>query len=129
MILLPLCWVQKRSAIPIPEVHDLLGKIHNILDKAVSKLAWNAGCTSAFLFNSDSRQQHWVWALQYLFLNMIKGTVPSSETCLSGLMNGIWHRCSNSIYLAYHGLLALYEFVKLKCFLVQCPEATCFRFC
>ena len=38
------------------KVHDILNKIHDILDNAISKWVGNAGYILAYLFNSASRQ-------------------------------------------------------------------------
>ena len=54
--------------IPVYEVLELLVRIHDILDKAVSKQVGNLACILAYLFNSVSRQCHEVWASQFPFL-------------------------------------------------------------
>ena len=41
--------------IPVSEVHELLLKVHGILDSAVSKRVWNSACILAHMFNSVSR--------------------------------------------------------------------------
>ena len=40
--------------IPVSEAHDLLIKIHDLLDKDVSQQVGNAACILAFRFNSTS---------------------------------------------------------------------------
>ena len=40
------------------EVHELLTRIHDILDNSVSKWVGNTACILASLFNSGSRQHH-----------------------------------------------------------------------
>ena len=42
--------------IPVSEVCDLLLKVHDILDMAVSKQVGNSACILAHVFNSVSRQ-------------------------------------------------------------------------
>ena len=50
------------NVIPVSELHELLLRIHDILDKAVSKQVGNSACMLAYLFNSVSRQHHDVLA-------------------------------------------------------------------
>ena len=50
------------GVVPVSEVCELLLKIHDILDKAVSKQVGNLAHILAYLFNSVSRQHHEVWA-------------------------------------------------------------------
>ena len=52
----------ERGVIPVSEVHELLLRIHDILDKAVSKQFGNSAHIFAYLFNSVSRQCHEIWA-------------------------------------------------------------------
>ena len=40
------------------EVHELLLKLHNSLDSAVSKHVGNSACILVHVFNSVSRQHH-----------------------------------------------------------------------
>ena len=69
------------------EVHELLLRIHDILDKAVSKQVGNSACILVHLFNSVSRQHHEVWASQFPFLHSLKEVIPPSEACLYGCIN------------------------------------------
>ena len=66
------------------EVHELLLKIHGILDKVVSKQVGNLARILAHLFNFISRQCWEVWASQFPFLHSLKEVVPPSEACLYG---------------------------------------------
>ena len=63
------------------EVHDLLKKIHDILDNAVLKQVGNMACILAHLFNSALRWHCEGWASQS---HSIKDSVPLSEACLYG---------------------------------------------
>ena len=67
------------DAIPVSEVCELLLRIHDILDKAVSKRDGNSACILAYLFNSVSRQCHEVWASQFPFLHSLRKVIPPSE--------------------------------------------------
>ena len=69
------------------EVHELLLRIHDILDKAVSKQIGNSVCILAHVFNSVSRQHLEVWASQFPFLHSLKEVIPPSEACLYGCIN------------------------------------------
>ena len=69
------------------EVHDLLLKVHDILDNAVSKQVGNSANILAHVFNSVSRQHHEVWASQFPFLCSLKDVIPPSEVCLYGHIN------------------------------------------
>ena len=75
------------DVIPVSEVHELLLRIHGILDKAVSKQVGNSAHILAHLFNSVSRQHHEVWASQFPFLHSLKEVIPPSEACLYGFIN------------------------------------------
>ena len=50
------------GGIAASEVHELLTKIHDILEKVMSKWIGNMACTLAFLVNSAFRQHCEVWA-------------------------------------------------------------------
>ena len=69
------------------EVHELLLKVHDILDKAVSKQLGNSACILAYLYNSVSRQCHEVWASQFPFLHSLRDVIPPSEACLYDHIN------------------------------------------
>ena len=69
------------------EVCELLLRIHDILDKAVSKQVGNLVCILAYLFYSVSRQHHEVWASQFPFLHSLREVIPPSEACLYGHIN------------------------------------------
>ena len=43
------------GVIPVSEVHELLLKVHDILDNAVSKQVGNSACILVHVFNSASR--------------------------------------------------------------------------
>ena len=67
------------------EVCELLLKIHDILDKAVSKCVGKLACILAYLFNSVSRQCCEV--SQFPFLHSLREVIPPSEACLYGHIN------------------------------------------
>ena len=69
------------------EVCELPLRIHDILNKAVSKQVGNSACILAYLFNSVSRQCCEVWASQFPFLHSLRDVIPPSEACLYGLIN------------------------------------------
>ena len=50
------------------EVHELLLKVHDILDSAVSKQGGNSTHILMHVFNSASRQHQEVWPSQFPFL-------------------------------------------------------------
>ena len=75
------------GVIPVSEVHELLLKIHDILDKAVCKRVGNSACILAYLFNSVFRQHCEVWASQFPFLHSLRDVIPPSEACLYGHIN------------------------------------------
>ena len=66
---------------------NLLTKIHDILDNAVSTCISNMACVLGYLFNSASRQCREVWASQLPFLYNIKDSVPPNEACLYRQIN------------------------------------------
>ena len=82
--------------IPASEVHELLTKIHDILDDSLSKCSY-----FAYLFNSTSRQGCEVWASQFPFLHNIKDSINPSEACLYGCIN--WS-LSQTHHQSSHGL-------------------------
>ena len=72
------------AVIPVSKVCELLIKVHNILDNAVSKWVGKLACISAHAFNSASRQHCEVWASQLPILHHLKDMVPPKEACLYG---------------------------------------------
>ena len=78
--------------IPVSEVCELLLKIHDILDKAVSKPVGNSACILANLFNSVSRQHCEVWTSQFpIFTVLGMWFLLVRLTCMTILI-GLWHR-------------------------------------
>ena len=75
------------DVIPVSEVHELCLRIHDILDKAVSKQVGNSAYILAYLFRAVSRQHHEVWASQFPFLHSLRDVIPPSEACLYGHIN------------------------------------------
>ena len=75
------------GVIPVSEVHELLLRIHDILDKAVSKWVGNTAHILAYLFNSVSRQYHKAWASQFPFLHSLWEVIPPREACLYSHIN------------------------------------------
>ena len=75
------------GVIPVSEVHELLLRIHDILDKAVSRQVGNVTRILAYLFNSVSRQCHEVWPSQCPFLHSLREVIPPSKACLYGHIN------------------------------------------
>ena len=69
------------------EVHELLLRIHDILDNVFSKQVGNSACILAYLFNSVSRQCHEVWPSQFPFLHSLREVITPSEACLFGFIN------------------------------------------
>ena len=53
---------------PVSEVHEILIKVHDILDNAVSKQFGNSACILAHVINSASGQHCEVLALQFSLL-------------------------------------------------------------
>ena len=76
------------SVITMSEVHELLLKVHDILDKTVPKWVGYSSHILAYLFNSVSRQHCEVWASQFTFLHSLRDVIPPSEACLYGHING-----------------------------------------
>ena len=64
------------------EVHDLLLRFHDILDKTVSKCVGNSTLILVHVFNSVSRQHCEAWASQFPFLHSLRDVIPPSEACL-----------------------------------------------
>ena len=54
------------------EVHELLSRIHDIMDNAVSKWVTNMACILVCLFDSFSRQHCEVWASQFPFFTVLR---------------------------------------------------------
>ena len=55
----------------VSEVHELLTKIHDILDSALSKWFGITAGILTYLFNSTSRYFHEIWTLQFwLIINL-----------------------------------------------------------
>ena len=77
----------EEGIIPVSKVHELLLKVHDILDNAVSKQVGNSAHVSAHVFNSVSRQHCEVWASQFSFLHSHKDVIPASEACLYDHIN------------------------------------------
>ena len=69
------------------EVHELLLKVHDILDNAVSNQVGNSACILAHVFNSVFRQCHEVCASRFPFLHGLRNVIPPSEACLYGHIN------------------------------------------
>ena len=88
------------------EMHELLLRIHDILDKAVSKQFGNSAHILAYLFNSVSRQCCEVWALQFPFLHSCREVIPPSEACLYGHINWSLAQANSgivSVFSSYKG--------------------------
>ena len=75
------------GVISVSEVCELLIKVHDILDNAVSKWVGNFTHILVHVFNSASGQYCEVWASQFPFLHGLKDVVPPSEPCLYGHIN------------------------------------------
>ena len=75
------------GVLPVSEVHELLLKVYNILDNAVSKQVGNSAHILAHVFNYVSRRCHEVWASQFPFLHSLGDVIPPSEACLYGHIN------------------------------------------
>ena len=69
------------------EVHELLIKVQDILDNAVSKCIGNSAHILLYVFHSASRQCFEVRTSQFPFLHGLKDVVPPSEACLYGHIN------------------------------------------
>ena len=80
------------DVIPVSEVHELLLRIHYILDKAVSKQVGNSVCILAHLFNSVFRQHHEVWASQFLFFTVLRRRFLLVRLACMAILIGLWHR-------------------------------------
>ena len=68
------------------EVYELLLKVHDILDKAVSKQVGNSACILAHLFNSVSGSIMRYGLHSLLFISL-RDVDPPSEACLYGHIN------------------------------------------
>ena len=67
----------EAGLIPVSKVHQLLTKIHNILDSVVFNQFGDTAHISANLFNSAFRQCSEVWASHFpFFQNLPKDSVP-----------------------------------------------------
>ena len=75
------------GVIPVSEVCELLIKVHDILDNAVSKQIGNSAGILAQVFNSAFRQHYEIWTSQFPFLHGLKDLVPPIEACLYGCIN------------------------------------------
>ena len=73
--------------ISVSEVHELLTKINDILDRALSKRIGNTADILACVFIFASRQYHEVWSSQFPFFHSLKDIVPPSEACFYGHIN------------------------------------------
>ena len=62
-------------------------RIHDILDRAVSKWVGNTAHILEYLFNSASRHYCEVWSSQFPFFHNVSDTFPPSEACLYGHIN------------------------------------------
>ena len=69
------------------EICELLLRVHDILDSAVSKQVGNSAGILVHVFNSVSRQHHEVWASQFPFLHSLRDVIPPSEACQYGHIN------------------------------------------
>ena len=77
----------ERGVISVSEMHELLTRIHDILDKVMFKLVGDRACMLADVFNSASRQCHEVLVSQFPFLHSLQDMVSPSEACLYGHIN------------------------------------------
>ena len=68
-------------------MHELINRIHDILNNVVSKWVSNTADILAYLFKSASSQHHEVWALQFPVLHNFKDTLSPSETCFYDHIN------------------------------------------
>ena len=75
------------GVISVTKVHELLNKISDILDSAVSKWVGNTAHNLAFICNSASRHCSEVLASQSPILYIFKDTFPHSEACIYGHIN------------------------------------------
>ena len=77
------------GVIPVQEVLELLTKINDILNNAVSKWVVNIGHMLAFLFNSAFRQPHEVWASQYPFLHNLRSLFLLVKIAFMAVLTGL----------------------------------------
>ena len=115
----------ERGVISVSEVHELLTKIHEILDSAMSKWVGNTTSILAHVFNSASRQHHELLASQFPFLHSVIGTVLLLRLAFVATKTGLWHRLSTSFSWGYLSLFLLCEVVKSDWFPFQCAKETC----
>ena len=89
------------------EVCELLLKVHDILDKAVSKQVGNSAHILAYLFNLFSRQHCEVWVSQFPFLHSLRDVIPPNEGCLYGDINWSLAQAHHQSSVACLGLFLL----------------------
>ena len=88
--------------ISVSEVCELLTKIHDILDMAVSKWVGNTAHTLSHVFNSAARQHYEVWASHFPFHHSLKG-IGSSKWGLS-----LWsYQLVSGIGSVFHGFVSV----------------------
>ena len=92
-----------RKAIPVPEVHDLLKKIKDILNKVVSKWIVNAAhiLTFAWILPSSTIMISRLHSFPFVTLLRILFLLVS----LAFISSGIYYRSSSYLYLTCHSLL------------------------
>ena len=92
------CWYSFLTAwgwvrfIPLSEVHELLLRIYDILDKAVFKQVGNLAHILAYLYNFVSRQCCEVWASQFLFFIVLRRWFLLVRLACMAILIGLWHR-------------------------------------
>ena len=69
------------------QVHELLIKVHDILDSGVSKCVGNLACSLVHVFNCASMLHGEAWASWFPLLHGLKYVVSLSEACLYGHIN------------------------------------------
>ena len=69
---------------PVSEVHEVLIKVYDLLDNAVSKQVGNLTHILVHVFHSASRQCCEVWNPQFPCLHGLKDVVYAREACLYG---------------------------------------------
>ena len=79
-------------------MYELLIRINDILENAMSKCVGNTAYILAYLISSASRQHHDIWSSQFPCLHNLKDTVLPSEAFLYGCLNlslaQPWQQCS-----------------------------------
>ena len=98
----------ERGIIPVSEVHELLLRVHNILDNTVSNQVGNFACILAHVFNSVSRQCHEVWASQFPFPHSLRNVISPSEAYLYGCINWSLAQAQQQSY----GFVSVFSFQK-----------------